>query len=42
MAVWEEILVASQGTVIVNDTTEKVVSLMQSLSLRTLYLQASR
>ena len=25
MAVWEEILVASQGTVIVNDTTEKVV-----------------
>ena len=26
MAVWEEILVASQGTVIVNDTTEKIVS----------------
>ena len=26
MAVWEEILVASQGTVIVNDTTEKVTT----------------
>jgi len=26
MALWEELLVASQGTVIVNDTTEKTIS----------------
>ena len=26
MAQWEEILVANQGTIVVNDTTEKVVS----------------
>ena len=26
MAQWEEILVASQGTIVVNDTTEKTVT----------------
>jgi hypothetical protein len=26
MALWEEVLVASQGTVVVNDTTEKTVT----------------